>query len=405
MKHRRLPRVICACLLAAAAGTNGCDQKHPDPVPTPPPPVVVARPVEREVTDYQVFTARTQAVQSVDVKPRVTGYLTRIAFKDGDEVKKGDVLFEIDDRPYKADLDKALAAVETQKAALVKAQAEYDIGLDVQAQNPGAISKFEITRRLGARDEAAGALKNATAAADRAKLNYDWCKVTAPISGRANRHFVDVGNLVAQDVTTLTNIVSLRPMWAYFDVDENSAERYQALVKEGKVKSARASEIPVQMGLGADQGFPIRGVVDFVSNQLDPTTGSIRLRAVFENKDSRLTAGMFGRVRVPSSAPHKALLVTDRAVGTDQGQKFILVVNEKNEVERRPVEVGQMHNGLREVMRTRRALETGPQGQEVVKEVEALTPSDRVIVDGLQRARPGAAVNPKLVDMLTLSRR
>src|SRR5262245_51278842 len=242
-QHCCKPQVV---LLAFATLTAaGCSEKHPELVTPPPPVVMVANPVERTVTDYQVFTARTQAVQSVDVKARVMGYLTRIMFKDGDEVKKGDVLFEIDDRPYKAALDQAKANLEFAKAALVKAQAEYDIGLAVQKQSAGAISEQEIARRLGARDESKASVDQAKAALENAQLNFDWFKVTAPISGRANRHFVDIGNLVTQNVTTLTNIVSLKPTWAYFDVDENTVRRYQEMVSKGELRPARTNKVPV----------------------------------------------------------------------------------------------------------------------------------------------------------------
>jgi RND family efflux transporter MFP subunit len=385
----------------------GCNEKNPAAVATPPTVVQVSKPVERkgqyQITDYQLFTARTEAVQSVDVKSRVTGYLTKILFKDGDEVKENQVLFDIDDRPYKATLSEAKAAQEVAKAALVKTQAEYDIGLGVQKQDPGAISTQELTKRLGSRDEAKGNLDRAKADLERAQLNFDWCKVTAPISGRVNRHFVSAGNLVSQDGTTLTNIVSIKPLWAYFDVDQNTAQRYQELVAKGTVKSPRGTEIPVHMAVGADKNFPYAGVIDFLSNQLDPGTGSIRLRAVFPN-DSKtpLAAGLFTRVRVPVSAPHDALLVNEVAISTNQGQKFLLVVNDKNEVEYRAVELGLMHDGLREVMRTRKFIETDAQGKETAKEVEALNPTDRIIVNGLQRVRPGVVVDPKLVDMQTL---
>lgn len=400
--------VLMGCLLAAL----GCEKKHPDLVQLPALPVVVAHPVQRDVTDFAVFTARTQAVQSVDVKARVTGYLMDILFKDGDLVTKDKPLFQIDDRPYKATLDQSKAALEEAKAsleeakatvllakaALVRAQAEYDIGLSVQKMNPGAISEQEITRRLGSRDEARAnvqkaeasvpkaqaSIDQATANLAKAQLNFDWCKVTAPITGRVNRHFVDVGNLVSQDVSTLTNIVSLKPMWAYFDVDENSARRYQKKVDKGEVKGLRSHDIPVSMALAGDRDFPFEGKTDFLSNQLDSNTGSIRLRAVFPNANETIFAGQFARIKVPMSAPHKALLVTDRAVGTEQDKKFVLVVNAANEVERRGVAVGQLHGGLREVR--------SPELKE----------TDRVIVDGLQRARPGATVKPREVDMLSL---
>ena len=199
----------------------------------------------------------------------------------------------------------------------------------------------------------------------------------------------------------MTNVVSLKPTWAYFDVDENSARRYQEKVQKGEVKSLPQNNISVTMALTGDQDFAFSGATDFVSNQVDPNTGSIRVRAVFPNDTGSLLAGMFGRIRVPIGAPHPALLVADSAIGTNQGQRFVLVVNDQNEVEYRAVEVGQLHDGLREVMRFREVTETGADGQGVLKQVEVLKAADRVIVDGLQRVRPGAKVEPRLVDMTT----
>jgi RND family efflux transporter MFP subunit len=407
--------LLAAGFLAAA----GCDQKHPQAAETPPAVVLVSRPLERKgVTDYQVFTARTQAVQSVDVKARVSGFLTKILVKDGAEAKENDVLFEIDNRPYKAALDQAKAtlghakaSLELAKAALVKAQADYDIGLTVQKNDKGAISDQEIVRRLGARDEAkanidvtTAGIGQAQAALDLAQLNYDWCKVTAPISGRTTRHLVNEGDMVTQGVTVLNNIVSLKPVWAYFNVDQNTAQQVQRLIREGKLPAPRKGELPVSMNLsgGSDDAFPIAGTIDYVSNQLDPSTGSIQVRAVFPNEDETLVAGLFGRIRMPIAAPHDALLVNERAIGTDQGQRFIVVVNDKNEVERRMVEVGQLHDGLREVYRSRKVLEPGPDGKAVTKQVEVLKPTDWLVVDGLMRARPGDKVEPKHADMQTL---
>ena len=233
--------MVKAGLLFMAAGflaAAGCGQKHPQAAETPPPVVLVSQPLKDEnVTDYQVFTARTQAVQSVEIKARVSGFLTKILLKDGAEVKDGDILFQIDDRPYKASLDQAKAALshaqaskDLAKAALVKAQADYDIGLSVQKQQPGAISDQEVVRRLGARDEAKANIEVATAsigeaqaALEMAQLNYNWCKVTSPISGRATRHLVNAGDMVSQGVTVLDNIVSLKPVWAYFNVDQKTA--------------------------------------------------------------------------------------------------------------------------------------------------------------------------------------
>ena len=229
----------------------------------------------------------------------MTGYLKEIKFNDGADVKKGDVLFKIDDRPYKAALDEATANVAYAKAALVEAEANYQIGLNVRKANPAAISEQELNQRLGARDEAAASVLQAEASVESAQLNFNWCTVAAPIDGRIDRHFVDVGNLVSQDVTSLTNIVTIQPIWAYFDVDQNTALDVEKLIAEGKMKSARETTINVAHSLGQEASFPIAGTIDFVSNQLDPNTGSLRVRAVFPNEDGFIGSGMFGRVRVP----------------------------------------------------------------------------------------------------------
>jgi RND family efflux transporter MFP subunit len=396
----RRQSILFFTLLALA--TVGCDEKHPKVEATPPPVVLVAIPEVQKVADYQVFTARTQAVQSVDLKARVTGYLTKIHFKDGAEVKKDEVLFEIDDRPYKAALDQARATLKFNQAALVKAQAEYEIGENVRKSDSGAISLQELAKRKGGRDEAKASIDQAKAVLENATLNYNWCKVRSPLNGRANRHFIDVGNVVTQDVSTLTNIVSLKPTWAYFEVDENTVLVFGGEIKETKVKAPRALGAPVTMTLGKQSDFPFQGKIDFISNQLDPGTGSIRVRAVFPNEDGKLLAGLFGRIKMPLGPQHHALLVNDRAIGTNQGQKFILALSDKNEVEYREIDVGQMHHGLREVKQFRTIPDAEAKGKEVAKKVEVLKASDRVIVDGLQRVRPGMKVEPKIVDMQTL---
>jgi RND family efflux transporter MFP subunit len=390
---------LVAALIVSALG---CDEKHPEIVATPPAVVDAAVPIEREVTDYQVFTARTQAVESVDIKARVTGYLTGIHFNDGDIVQKDQVLFQIDNRPYKASLDLAKANLELAKAALIKDQADYDIALSVQKRDKSAISQQEVVKRLGTRDEAQASVDKAKADLEKAQLYYDWCKVASPLTGRANRHFLDIGNLVTQDSTTLTNIVSLKPVWAYIDVDQNTVLTVQQLVAEGKIKKVRKSKVPADMGLANSSGFPFQGYIDFISNQVDPNTGTLRVRAVYPNDDLALGAGFFARVRLPVGSSHKALLVTDRAVGTDQGQKFILVLNAKNEVEYRAVDVGQVFDGLREIKPFREISEQGPDGKDTTKKVEVLKSTDRVIVEGLMRVRAGMTAEPRMVDMVTL---
>jgi len=347
-------------------------------------------------------------------------------------VKAGDVLFQIDDRPYKAALDQAKANLVSAKASLdvaksslaianaslVKNQADYDMDLQLRNANQGAISKEEVIKALGARDEAKGAVDKANASiaaasgailqaeagVETAQLNYDWCKVKAPLSGRPTRHLVNVGDLVNQNVTVLVNIVSLKPVWAYINFDQNSMLRVQSLVRSGKIKSPRAGTIPVEMGVGVGdaRSFPIAGVIDYIGNQVDSNTGTIQVRSVFPNEDDSLVAGLFARIKVPVSETHRALLVSDRAVGVDQGQEYLFVVNDKDEVEYRAVEVGQVFGGLREVHRYRTYRETGSDGQIHTTQVEVLKPTDRVIVIGQLRAKSGDKVAPQLVNMQTL---
>jgi RND family efflux transporter MFP subunit len=357
--------------------------------------------VQREITDYETFTARTQAIQSVDIKARVSGYLTKIAFQDGADVKNGETLFVIDQRPYKAALDEANASLAVAKATLVEKQAEYDIGLAVQKENPKAISQQELVRRQGERDEAAANVETAQAQIESAQLNYDWCTVTSPIDGRISRHLVDIGNVVSADVTLLANVVSLKPIWAYFQVDENTVIRVKTLLQKGQMQSYRDSKLNVQMALGNNPDFSYTGAIDFTGNQLDPNTGSIEVRATFPNEQGFLIAGMFCRVRVPIGEPHQALLVDNRAVGTNQSQRFVLVVNDQDVVEYREVDVGQVHDDLIEVLAYRSVVTTAPDGTDKTEQVQVLKPTDRLIVSGLQRVRPGVKVNPQLVDMTT----
>jgi RND family efflux transporter MFP subunit len=386
-------------LLAGFIAAAGCEDKHPTPVEAPAPLVEVARPLERVVTDHEVFTARTQAVESVNVKARATGYLNKIAFTDGKEVEKEQLLFEIDPRPYQDQLDIAkgnVARLEGQKQ-LLKVQVDRYTKLVAK----GAASQQDLDVYVGQAAENTGALQAARAQVTYAELNLSFCSVTAAIAGRIDRHFVNVGDLVTADTTVLTNIVSLKPTWAYFNVDQNTATRYQELVRAGKVKSALTNQIPVRMGVGGGDTYPIEGVIDFVANQLDPNTGSIQLRAVFPNGDGTLSAGLFGRIQVPISAEHKALLVRDSAIGTNQDKKYVLVVNDQNVVEYHIVNVGLLHGELREVLPYRQVQDTDAQGKPSTRQVRVLSAADRVIVDGLQRVRPGSTVNPVLINMLT----
>ena len=369
--------VFAVCLTAA-----GCTQR-PAEAPAPQPiSVAVSYPVEREVTDYKDFTARTAAVDSVEVRAHVWGYLDKVNFKEGALVEKGEVLFELDPRPYQALLNQAKAKVVQDEAQLAFDEAEYRRNLTLLEKK--AVSQSEFDKSAAARG-----VDIANVAADKAvvasrQLDLEYTKIVASVSGRVSRYVVTVGNLIQSGDqnggTLLTTIVSVDPMYAYFDVDEYTVLRVRQLVREGKAKSAREGELPVWLGLTNEKGYPHAGTINFVDNQVNPKTGTLRIRGVFPNKGEALLPGYFARVRVPIGLPHQALLVSDRALDADQGQKILYVVNDKNEVVSRPVQLGALQNGLREI-------------------TEGLKPGERVVVNGLQQVRPGIIVEPKLVDM------
>jgi RND family efflux transporter MFP subunit len=371
-------------VLGFCVGLTGC-ARAPAEVPVPAPiSVTVSYPIERDITDHADFTARTAAVDSVEVRARVWGYLDKVHFKEGALVRKGDVLFEIDPRPYRAALAQAEGNLTSMQARLTRLDA--DLARAKRLVSPGALSQEEYDKIAGDRGEAAASLEALRATVQQAKLDLEYTKVIAPVSGRVSRYLVTQGNLIQSGSngggTVLTTIVSVNPIYAYFDVDERTVLRVRQLIREGKVKSARETEWPVSLGLATEEGFPHQGTINFVDNQVNPKTGTLRVRGVFPNKDEALSPGFFARVRVPIGRPHQALLVSDRAIDNDQGQKVLYVVNDKNEVVSRPIQVGALHDGLREI-------------------TDGLKPGERVIVNGLQQVRPGVTVAPKLVDMPT----
>src|SRR5258707_1208756 len=373
-----------ALVLGIGLGVTGCSRSASIAPLAAPVAVTVSYPVERYVTDYADFTARTAAVDSVEVRAHVWGYLDKVHFKEGALVKKGDVLCELDPRPYQALLNQAKAKVAQDEAQLTYDEAEY--GRNLRLVSTGAVSRSDLDKTSAARG-----VDIANIAADKAlvasrQLDLEYTKVTAPVSGRVSRYVVTVGNLIQSGDqnggTLLTTIVSVDPMYAYFDVDEHTALRVRQLVREGKSDSPRDGGYPVSLGLANEEGHPHRGTVNFVDNQVNPRTGTIRLRGVFPNKEQALLPGLFARVRTPIGRPHHAVLVSERALDTNQGQKILYVVNDKNEVASRPVRLGALHNGLREI-------------------ADGLKQGERVIVDGLQNVRPGVTVEPNLVDMPT----
>jgi RND family efflux transporter MFP subunit len=340
--------------------------------------------VEREVTDYADFTARTAAVDSVEVRAHVWGYLQKVNFKEGALVQKGDVLFELDPRPYQALLNQAKAKVALDEAQLKYDEAEYQRNLNLV--RTGAVSRSDLDKSAAARGvDIANVAADKAAVASR-QLDLEYTKIIAPVTGRISRYQVTVGNLIQSGDqgggTVLTTIVSVDPMYAYFDVDERTVQRVRQLIREGKLPSDDETTVPVSFSLATEEGFPHQGTINFVDNQVNSKTGTLRVRGVFPNKDGMLTPGFFGRVRVPVGPPHPGLLVTDRALDNDQGQKIVYVVNDKNEVASRPVRVGALHDGLREVS-------------------DGLRAKERVVVNGLQQVRPGIIVTPKLIDMPT----
>ena len=370
---------FCLALAGCARGPSSAPLAAPIPV-------TVSYAVERDITDYADFTARIAAVDAVDVKAHVWGYLQKVHFKEGALVKKGDVLFELDARQYQAIYEASKALVAQNEANLKLAEQNDARAKSLSALKDPAISQAEVDQNAAQLALAVANLAQSRADLEKARLNLEWTKVTAPVSGRVSRYYVTVGNLVQSGDqmggTLLTTIVSVDPMYAYYDVDEYTDQRVRRLIREGKFhyKSADEAVVQVSLGLATEEGFPHQGTVNFADNQVNPRTGTLRVRGVFPNKDGVLIPGYFGRVRVPISPRHKALLVTDRALDSDQGQRILYVVNDKNEVVSRPVRPGQMHDGLR-------AIEDG------------LKPGERVIVNGLQQVRAGATIEPKLVPM------
>jgi membrane fusion protein, multidrug efflux system len=352
---------------------NACKQDQAQP--PPPPQVTVSKPIVKEIVEWDEYTGRLEAVDTVDVRARVSGYLESIHFKDGQTVKEGDLLFVIDPRPYQAELDRAEAELRLAQARL--SLAENDLKRAQHLVSARAISEEEADTKASDEQVARATVEQARAVVNAAKLNVEFTQVRAPISGLISRKNVTVGNLINGGTggTLLTTIVSLDPIYCYFEADEQSYLRYTSLEQEGKLPDQRHAQNPAYMELSNETGYPHKGYVDFIDNRLDPNTGTIRGRGVFPNPGNTLTPGLFARMKITGSAEYKAVLVPDEAVGSDQSQKYVMVVNPENTVEYRQVTLGPRVNGLRVVR-------------------EGLGPEDRIIVNGLQRAMPGMKVSP-----------
>ncbi len=367
------PRSCPLCVLLFAWLASGQTARAGDK-PAAGPAVSVVRPVVRAVTEHEHFAGRTDASLRVKLQARVTGYLLTARFKDGNVVKQGDVLFEIDPRPYQAQLAQAIAQINLHKAALKLAHVTLARGQAMAKVAPGSVSQQQLDQDQAAVEEAQARLKAAEAGANVHKLNLYFCKVTAPISGRIGRRTIDPGNLVIADQTSLATIVSAQPMYVYFDMDERSYLRLRLSLPNDK---PAMDNVPVAIGLTDEQGFLHRGELNFINNQFDANTGAIHMRAVLANKDQRLLPGMFVRVRLAMGAPYKALLVPDRAVASDLDRKYVWVVGADNKVEYRKVTDGPLQ----------------PDGLRVIR--KGLEPDDRVVTTGLARLRPGMVVRPQ----------
>jgi RND family efflux transporter MFP subunit len=384
---RHWGRIGIALLTLLPVFASGCRRTAASAPVAPRVEVTVAKPLVRKVSDYEDFIGRTKAADFVEVRSRVTGYLVKILFEDGDDVKRAQPLFEIDPRPFRAEYNKALADVKIADANLKLRKTDVERNRPLVAKN--TVTQADFHKMVAQLEEAEATLESRRATADTAKLNLSFTHILSPIEGRASRAKVTYGNLVQADSTLLTTVVSVDPIYVYFNADEETHLRVQAAAREGKLKLDKG-KVDVWMELASESGFPHRGVIDFSENEVDAATGTIEIRGVFANpKPARgnriLQPGLFCRVRVPLGEPYQAILVAERAIGSDQGQKYVLVVKSDHKVEYRSVELGRLEDGLR-VIRA------------------GITPDDQVIVSGTQRARAGAMVEESLVDMSTYGR-
>lgn len=380
-------RILPLLIAVAIIGPLGCSRSTTPPIAkTEILEVSVANPLQQMVTKTSDYLATLDAAETVKLQSRVTGYLNEIRFTAGKEVKKGEVLFVIDKRPFDVDLKKAQADVKSATAQLTYAKKEV-------ARLSRGLSNQSVSREDFEKSEASVAVADAqvevaNSSVDRAKLNLEYCEVRSPIDGRVSRESVTVGNLVQADSTTLTTIVSKDPIYAYFDVDQRSVLEYLEATQGKRAKVEEGELFPIRMALENDVGFPHEGTINFAENRLNPETGALKLRAVFEQSKvkTELLPGYTARIRVPGPKPFSAILIPDRAIGTDQDRKFVYVVNAENKVEYRVVTLGIL---------------VSVQGYEVRVISDGLTASDRIIVNGMQSVRQGITVTPKPVHLLT----
>lgn len=365
-------RFVPAATLGVLLGLVACDNAGNNYRPPPPPPVKVAQPVVRTVTDYLELTGSASAVASVDLMARVPGYLDSVDFKDGTVVDKGQLLFVIEPAPYEANVKLAEATLAQQQAQLVRAREEYN--RQRRLVKKSASSQASLEKWLADRNSAAAAVDEARANLETARINLGYTKVTAPFTGRIGRHLVDTANLVGTpSPTKLATLEQIEPIYVYFSVDEPNVLRIHAMIRQRGLGPADVRQVPVFAGLQTETGYPHEGRLDFIDTGLDPSTGTLQVRAVFPNRNHMLLPGVFVRVRVPVGRDEHALLVNSRVLGVDQSGPYLLVVNADDVVEQRTVETGALVDDMRVI-------------------TDGLAKTDRVVVEGLQRATPGTKV-------------
>jgi len=378
-------RLLVGLAVAGAVGgvfyLHGSVEAAPQPAAAPPPamPVSVATVLERPVTEWDEFSGRLEAIERVDVRSRVSGYIESVQFAPGSVVAKGATLFVIDPKPFAAEVARAEATVTAAQSRLALTTSE--LARAQRLLEDHAIAQREFEERQNAHRDAQASLQAAQAALDIARLNLGYTRISAPITGRVGRAEVTVGNLVAAGAggTALTSIVSLSPIYATFEADEQTFLKYTANAATHPAERG-ATRVPIHMGLANEPGHPRQGRIEFVDNKLDPQSGTIRVRAVFDNRDGLLTPGLFARPKVGGAGERPAILIDDRAVGTDQSKKFVFVVGADKRVAYREVTLGPVIDGLRVVR-------------------EGLKPGESIVVNGVQRVRPGMPVAPTQTPM------
>jgi RND family efflux transporter MFP subunit len=374
--------IFLALAILMALALSACSEKN-EYVEPPAPEVTVSKPLVKDVTEYLEFTGTTRPIEEIEIRARVEGFLESVHFEDGDYVKEGQLLFIIDPRPFKAAVENARGRLAKHKAQLERATKEYERNLLLFKQN--AASEANVVKWKGEMDESKGTVLSSQGALDKALLDLSYCTIRAPIDGRVSRKKVDIGNLVgAGEFTLLTTIRKQDPIYAYFSINERDLLAVMKRAREEGVTAENPDKIPLELGLANETGFPHKGHLDFVDSTLDPGTGTMLLRGLFPNPGPPhfLYPGLFVRVRLPINERKNALLISERALGLDQGGRYLLVVDSENKVEQRYVEIGALRDGMRVIN-------------------DGLMPEDRVVVKGIQRAIPGGKVTPLQAEAAT----